>query len=64
MKLSTQAEILLLKRLDAVGCCKLVKDDFVFLGVGDGEVVDPTDAQEKRAVALEGEDARYAPKTA
>eukprot|EP00965_Chrysotila_dentata_P175585 5796548-Pleurochrysis_carterae.AAC.1 len=29
---------------------------------GDGEVVDPNDDEEGRAVALEGEDARLAPK--
>eukprot|EP00965_Chrysotila_dentata_P054492 1808454-Pleurochrysis_carterae.AAC.1 len=35
----------------------------VGVGVGVGEVVDdPNDDEEKRAVALEGEDARFAPK--
>eukprot|EP00965_Chrysotila_dentata_P153264 5065353-Pleurochrysis_carterae.AAC.4 len=48
----------------AVGCCKPVEEDFAFLGVGDGEVIDPDGEEEKRADALEGEDARFAPNTA
>eukprot|EP00965_Chrysotila_dentata_P109960 3633237-Pleurochrysis_carterae.AAC.1 len=46
----------------AVGCCKLVKEVFVLVGAGNGEVVDPNDDEEKRAVALEGKDARFAQK--
>eukprot|EP00965_Chrysotila_dentata_P070192 2318041-Pleurochrysis_carterae.AAC.1 len=39
----------------AVGCCKLV-------GRGNGEIVDSNDDEQKRAFALEGEDARFAQK--
>eukprot|EP00965_Chrysotila_dentata_P114285 3777159-Pleurochrysis_carterae.AAC.1 len=46
----------------AVGCCKLVKEVFVLVGVCDGEVVDPNDDEEKRLVALKGEDAPFVPK--
>eukprot|EP00965_Chrysotila_dentata_P004488 145882-Pleurochrysis_carterae.AAC.4 len=60
MNLSTQAEILLLKRLPAVGCCKLVEEVFVTFGVGNGEVVDPNDCKKKQAVAFESEDAGFA----
>eukprot|EP00965_Chrysotila_dentata_P082770 2731001-Pleurochrysis_carterae.AAC.1 len=41
-----------------VSCCKLVKEVFVLVGVGDGEVVDTNDDEEERAVALVGEGAR------
>eukprot|EP00965_Chrysotila_dentata_P235198 6200613-Pleurochrysis_carterae.AAC.2 len=42
----------------AVGFCKPVEESFVLVGVGTGKVVDPNDDEEKRAAALEGEDAR------
>eukprot|EP00965_Chrysotila_dentata_P097161 3211506-Pleurochrysis_carterae.AAC.1 len=45
----------------AVGCCKLVKEAFVLVGVSDGEIVDANIDEEKRTAALEGKDARFAP---
>eukprot|EP00965_Chrysotila_dentata_P137127 4535641-Pleurochrysis_carterae.AAC.6 len=45
----------------AIRSCKLVEEGFVILGVGNGEIVDPNDYKKKRAVALESEDAGFAP---
>eukprot|EP00965_Chrysotila_dentata_P229961 6197508-Pleurochrysis_carterae.AAC.1 len=44
-----------------VGRRKLVEENFVLAGVGDGAVVNPNNDEEKRAVGLEGQDARFAP---
>eukprot|EP00965_Chrysotila_dentata_P231336 6198293-Pleurochrysis_carterae.AAC.3 len=64
MSLSTKAENYLTSEALVVGGCKLAKEMLDLAGVGNGEVVDPDDGEEKLAVALESEDAEFAPKTA